>query len=31
MTWSVPDRFIMSILSGMCARVNIDPVLHVIN
>ena len=26
MTWSVPDRFIMSILRGRCGMVNIHPV-----
>ena len=27
MTWSVPDRFIMSILHGRCGTVNIHPAL----
>ena len=27
MTWSVPDRIIMSILRGRCGTVNIHPVL----
>ena len=31
MTWSVPDRFIMSILRGRCGTVNYHPVLNLIN
>ena len=31
MTWSVPDRIIMSILHGRCGTVNIHPVLNLIN
>ena len=31
MTWSVSDRFIMSILRGMWAKVNYHPVLNLIN
>ena len=31
MTWSVPDRFIMSILRGRCGTVNIRPVLNLIH
>ena len=31
MTWSVPDRIIMSILRGRCGTVNIHPVLNLIN
>ena len=30
MTWSVPDRIIMSILRGRCGTVNIHPVLNLI-
>ena len=31
MTWSVPDRIIMSILHGRCGTVNIHSVLNLIN
>jgi len=31
MSWSVPDRFIMSILRGRCGMVNYRPVLNLIN
>ena len=31
MTWSVPDRIIMSILRGRCGMVNIHPVLNLTN
>ena len=31
MTWSIPDRFIMSILRGRCGTVNYHPVLNLIN
>ena len=31
MTWSVPDRFIMSISRGRCGTVNIHPVFKLIN
>ena len=31
MAWSVPDRFIMSMLRGRCGMVNYHPVLNLIN